>query len=225
MKDTLQIKAIKYYLFSILTLLNHSNWWAGSKIIFGKTVLFKTDQGISYWVRRFMDIWTIKEVVIDDIYRINKLNISHKDVVVDIGAAIGDASLIAARKGARVIAYEPDKDRIELFKMNVSENRLQNIFLREEAARSLDEIFDKDHIRMCKLLKVDCEGGEYAIFRKASKNTLNLILNIAMEIHLFNEEMQKDYPELKNKLIKSGFKVTEQENQVHSYIKYLFAVR
>ena len=48
---------------------------------------------------------------------------------------------------------------------------------------SLDDVFIKNGIRRCNLLKVDVEGSEYDIFFSASPSTLARIDAIAMEYH------------------------------------------
>ena|SRR3989339_739343 len=223
MIDRLQPKSLYYYSASMWKLFWNSNWWSVIGIIMGRTVLFKTKLGAAFWSRRLMDLWTIKEVVMDDVYRLNWIKIKKGDVVIDIGAATGDFSIIAARRGAVVYAYEPDPDRLELLGMNMLQNRVNSISVGGFAAESLDDIFDKRKIRSCKLLKVDCEGCEYRIFSRASKKTLKKISNLAMEVHLFDSNMQRDFSDLKSKLINNDFEITVLDNQVHRNVKYLFA--
>ena len=51
-----------------------------------------------------MDIWTLKETLIDKQYeKFNK--IEKDDLVIDIGAAIGDFSISASKRANKVIAY------------------------------------------------------------------------------------------------------------------------
>jgi len=47
-------------------------------------------------------------------------------VVVDIGAHIGGTSILAARLGAKVYAYEPEKENFKLLKENIKLNNLEN---------------------------------------------------------------------------------------------------
>jgi predicted RNA methylase len=223
MTDRLRPKSLYYYLTSGWNLLWNSNWWSAVGIMSGKTILFKTKLGVTFWSRRWMDLWTVKEVVIDDVYRFNNIGVQAKDVVIDIGAATGDFSIFAAKKGAVVYAYEPDRDRLELLDMNIKQNNANSVRVRNFGAKSLDDVIGMEKIKSCKFLKVDCEGGEYEIFNHASRKTLKKILNIAMEIHLFNRDMQRGFSDLKSKLVENGFKLTELDNQVHEDTKYLFA--
>jgi FkbM family methyltransferase len=56
---------------------------------------------------------------------------------------------------------------------------------------SLDDIFRINQIRRCKLLKIDCEGGEYDIFNGASDATLSVIEWITGEYHKGWKGIQK----------------------------------
>jgi FkbM family methyltransferase len=48
---------------------------------------------------------------------------------------------------------------------------------------SLEDIFSKNEIGDCKLLKIDVEGAEYEIFNAFPKEKLNKIKNIGIEFH------------------------------------------
>lgn len=56
------------------------------------------------------------------------------ETVLDVGACIGDFAIPAARKVREVIAIEPNPDNIAWLKRNITENRLQNVHIVEEAA-------------------------------------------------------------------------------------------
>lgn len=53
-------------------------------------------------------------------------DIKKGDVVVDIGAFIGDFSIKAANKGAKVYSYEPCKKTFEIFLKNIKLNNLED---------------------------------------------------------------------------------------------------
>jgi FkbM family methyltransferase len=53
----------------------------------------------------------------------------------------------------------------------------------EARARSLDEVFARDGIETCDLLKIDVEGSEYAILHAASETTWARIARIHGEYH------------------------------------------
>jgi len=63
-------------------------------------------------------------------------------------------------------------------------------FLEKEKAQcvvveaiTLDDVFRRNQIEKCRLLKIDCEGSEYAILESASDVTLSKVENLFMEVH------------------------------------------
>ena len=80
-------------------------------------------------VRGKMDIWSVKETFIDRFYTKYGCELGKNWTVVDIGAAIGEFSLYAAAKdpGARIIAYEPFPESVEIFKQNLAMNGIKNV--------------------------------------------------------------------------------------------------
>ena len=60
-------------------------------------------------------------------------DISRGQVVVDIGAQIGAFTIWAARKGARVFAYEPYPPNFAVLEGNVAQNSLENVSLSKSA--------------------------------------------------------------------------------------------
>lgn len=169
-----------------------------------------------------MDIWTIKEVILDNNYE-RFYRLKNNDIVVDIGASIGDFSIHASQRVKKVYALEMDRARIELLKKNIRLNKSDNIIVKNWEVKSLDELFKKLKLKKCNLLKIDCEGCEYNIFNKSTEYSLSKIKNIAMEIHLFNARMQKNYAALKKNLTANGFKMKEIDNPVHTYLRFLYA--
>ncbi len=75
-------------------------------------------------VRGKMDIWSVKETFIDRFYTKYGCEPGVNWNIVDIGAAIGEFSLYAAAKepGARIIAYEPFPESVEIFRRNLEMN-------------------------------------------------------------------------------------------------------
>jgi predicted RNA methylase len=146
------------------------------------------------------------------------------DLVIDIGASIGDFSILASKKGAKKIyAIEMNKKLVQIMKKNIKFNNAKNIIIINKKINSLDEIFNKYKIKECNFLKVDCEGCEYKIFKKINQSNLKKIKYIALEIHLFNEKMKKEFSDIKKLLIRNKFKLEEIDNPVHNYLKFLFA--
>jgi len=171
-----------------------------------------------------MDIWTIKEVILDKNYEY-AYRLKRGDVVIDIGASIGDFSISSSKIVSRVFAFEMDKHRVKLMTKNIALNKRKNLLLRNWEVTSLDKIFKQFRIKVCHLLKIDCEGAEYKIFENTSIATFAKLNNIAMESHLFDEKMAKKYADLKQRLIKLNYQIVELDNPVHSNLKYLYAYR
>ena len=81
------LSAFKYYLTSSVSLI--------FKINFIRLPIIKVNN-LLFYVKNFMDIWTIKEVVIDRQYEIFR-KIQSGDTVIDIGCGIGDFSIVAEK--------------------------------------------------------------------------------------------------------------------------------
>jgi len=214
--------AIKYYLKSIQTLLTNFNWYSFPLLFIKKPILIRIKTSLVFYVSNFMDIWTLKEVIVDKQYETIK-KLDSGDTVIDIGAAIGDFSIYAAKKVKKVIAYECDDERVFLMKKNLQLNKISNVILNHTKAESLRQIMQG--IDSCNFLKIDCEGGEYDIFRNAKRGDLNKIEFIAMEAHKFDDKMKKEFTNLINTLKKNDFEVEVVSNPVHSYICFVFAIK
>jgi FkbM family methyltransferase len=80
-------------------------------------------------VRGKMDIWSVKETFIDRFYTKYGCELGKNWTIIDIGAAIGEFSLYAAANdpGARIIAYEPFPESVEIFKKNLEMNGISTI--------------------------------------------------------------------------------------------------
>lgn len=214
--------ALFYYLTSFKNIVKNVNFWV-IPLIFFKPIKIKNN-GYQFFVRNLMDIWTIKEVVFDNCYQKFR-KIKKNDVVIDIGASIGDFSILAEKQGAKKIyAIEMDKKAMSFMKKNIKLNKAKNIIILNKKINSLNYIFKKNKIKTCDFLKIDCEGSEYEIIKNTSPTILKKVKYIAFEIHLFNEKMEKNYLILKNKLLNNAFRLKEIENPVHNYLKFLFAV-
>jgi len=80
---------------------------------------------------------------------------------------------------------------------------------------NLEQIFKKNKIKSCDLLKIDCEGAEYNIILKTPKKLFKNINNIILEYHegYGNPRALKDY------LTSLGFQVTEVTKGVYLCLK------
>lgn len=215
--------AIPYYLSSIPTLLFRSNALTTPLLLLKRPIVISLENGMKFYVSNLMDIWTLKEVILDKQYE-RFVSLPNQGTIIDIGGAIGEFSLYAAKNENAVFAYEVDDERVDLFKKNQLLNRVKNVKLYHMKATSLDQIFKENNLKQCSLLKIDCEGDEYPIFQNTSDSILKKIDTITMEIHLWNPAMRKDFILLRKRL-QQFFTVQYFPNQVHEYIGYVSCQR
>jgi len=171
--------------------------------------------GLKFVLRNDSDADVVKQIVQDDIYKIDKF-VPPGGVVVDIGAHIGSFSIKCAKiKKCKVFAFEPLTGTFELMKQNVALNRVKGrirlyntaivgspdktrlmyidckhfeesgfISARSNSAKvfcmSLAEVFKKNRISLCDVLKLDCEGAEFEILREIE---FDRVKKIIMETH------------------------------------------
>jgi hypothetical protein len=160
---------------------------------------------LRYKIPSWTDLLVIKEVVIDGDYEKYGIFPSVKDkVIVDIGAAFGDWTIMTARKfpKARIYAYEPDRIYFAALAENCRLNKIDNVKLINKAVMSMEELrrwvgFKIDH------LKCDCEGCEFEIFKNLNRSTAPQIRRIVMEFH---ENPQHKVHELE-RVLKNRFRV------------------
>jgi FkbM family methyltransferase len=91
------------------------------------------------------------------------------------------------------------------------------------SALSLADAFAMLEIDSCDLLKLDCEGAEYAILFNTPRPVLELVKRIVMEYH--DNVVAYTHRDLTRFLTEQGFEVETFRNPVHSYLGYLRAVR
>jgi len=77
---------IPYYLSSLKSIvMGFHNWYAIPLLLFLHPLPFTIKNRGAYYADNLMDIWTLKEVLLDDCYRLNK---KKYPTVIDIGGAI-----------------------------------------------------------------------------------------------------------------------------------------
>jgi FkbM family methyltransferase len=118
--------------------------------------------------------------------------------VVCINCAVSD-------KIGKATMFETFSDRgryLSTFVSIVDRDR-GDVSVRESEVRviTLDELFASNGIEACDLLKMDCEGSEYAILSSTSPETFSRIKNISFEFH------DGRIHELKSWLDHAGFEV------------------
>jgi FkbM family methyltransferase len=106
-------------------------------------------EGLTFFVRNTpgYDITVTDRIVIREIFEENVYQVGVDDLmdgtVLDIGGNVGVFSILAAVLGAkRVIAFEPEDDNAEIFRMNLEANKLTNIELNHKAVAGEDKEFE-----------------------------------------------------------------------------------
>jgi SAM-dependent methyltransferase len=164
----------------------------------------------------------IREIWIRDVYGLNgQLTIADGDLVVDLGANVGNFSMLAlaAAKGARVIAVEAQAFLIERLeaqaKLNGCADRLSicNAFLGDitalqEMILSLPDcktpiiseaaFLSRYQIEKIDFLKCDIEGSEFAFLDPDSK-LIDISRQVAFELHSWGGDMKHFIDVLKTK--------------------------
>jgi FkbM family methyltransferase len=88
---------------------------------------------------------------------------------------------------------------------------------------TLNDVFERNKLKRCDFLKIDCEGGEYNIFQNTKKDIFEKIKQISMEFH----EMLpgQNHQELVQLLRNVGYKVKYGYHNIESNIGYIHATR
>jgi len=159
------------------------------------------------------------------------------NTVIDVGGFVGDTAIYFILNGAeKVFALEPDPNLYKTAKKNIKVNHLKNkIKLLSTACvgnkksnsgkgLSIKEIVEKFGLNNA-ILKMDCEGCEYDSILNTDPDLLHKAFKqIIIEYHY-------GYINLKNHLIKSGFKVectrpkkvTNFDSHENLYVGLLYA--
>jgi FkbM family methyltransferase len=125
-----------YYLRSIpLMLHGFANWTSIPLALASRRGLIIRLSGLQFFYRSALDVWTIKETCLDDLYRLAARPIRARGTVIDIGAGLGDFAIMAAKQypQARVLAFEPFPESAALCRRNIALNQATNVALFEEA--------------------------------------------------------------------------------------------
>ena len=81
--------------------------------------ILELSTNLKFYYRNVYDKMVLEENSTNEYYAIKKFN-----TVVDIGAHLGGVSILAAKLGATVYAYEPEKNNFSLLKKNIKLNKL-----------------------------------------------------------------------------------------------------
>ena len=80
---------------------------------------------------------------------------------------------------------------------------------------TLEDVFEREHIDRCDLLKLDCEGAEYEILLNAPRSLLHRIDRVAMEYHSVAAHTPDELVAL---LETAGFQVRRSRTPVTGYL-------
>jgi len=226
-----------YYLCSIFSLITKlTNPFKVAAIFFAPLTNLKKlvylKNGLKFFIRTKLDLWIIKETILDHCYDNELIKLKDGGKIIDIGAAFGDFSIWMAFKypSSQIYAYEPLLELCELADLNVKENNLLNVSVFNKAVVSKDtpqginSISFENVLRdlaSIDLVKIDCEGGEYDILLNSPRDLLKKIKFLAIEWH--DHISIHKHEELVSYLKECSFDVKVQLNPVHADIGLIFA--
>jgi len=120
--------------------------------------------GTRYALHSLLDAWIIKETNLDRNYEKYGAKIEDGWNVVDIGAALGDFTIFAARctPHGRVFAYEPAPGSVALLERNLALNRVSNV-----------QVFPYAVSAYAGTLTLDVSGNEAVQYRTAGDASTN----------------------------------------------------
>ena len=186
-----------------------------------RTVTAALKTGLTFRIRSPMDLWIVMEVVVARDYE-RYVAVAQGDMVIDIGAGIGDFTISVASRANRVIAVEPDPGRLVLLRENLLANDVKNVIVLPLAAKNLHDLLTSQGISRCDFLKIDCEGCEYGLLNEGG---LDAIDAVAAEVHRFVDHQNDEFEKLYSTLEESGFEVHYVPNPVHSETGLIYARR
>jgi len=178
---------------------------------YDKTHYLASVDGVRLFVNKHSGIGLIREVFCDQVYGKLSGDVGGKTIV-DVGAFIGDTAIYFSKKGAKEIyAFEPNKESFELAKQNLDQNKIENVHLYNYGITdNFTEILER--LQKIDLLKMDCEGCEYAAILSTPKNILLTIDKIILEYHKEPASLIKRLEDtgFKTQLQKAGFQTNGQ---------------
>jgi FkbM family methyltransferase len=126
--------AFQYYLKSMAALLKGiRNPGVLLSLFFGRSTKnswkVNLKNGQSFFVFSLMDVWVLKETILDRQYEQVSVPLQDGWTILDIGAALGDYSVWAAQQTphGRLIAVEPFPPSVELLNANLKMNKVPNV--------------------------------------------------------------------------------------------------
>ena len=153
----------------------------------------------------------LAEVLLLDMYRADLLKTG--DTVIDLGAGIGDFTVLASRKigpDGKVIALEPNGEDFKLLQINAERNGCKNVIALNLGVADrpgvkeisfwgrkyfftsdiLENVLARLNVSSIDFIKMDIEGFETAVIRK-SIETIKQAGIISVELHGTEEEVDR----------------------------------
>ena len=226
----------------------------------GPHVLTLRGGGPRFKVRSAMDTWSVKETFLDRLYERFGFALEPGWNVIDIGAGVGDFTVLAAlsHPTVRVAAFEPAPESFSLLLDNLRLNGVTNAVAFHEAvwvadgfavldtsggepsayavrhvpeARcgtrvatvTLETIVGRLRFERVDLVKLDCEGAEYAILPGTPRSVFEKIDRIVLEYH--EGLTGHSHRELAELLERMGYRVETFANYAREELGYLRARR
>jgi FkbM family methyltransferase len=151
----------------------------------------------------------LAEILLLDTYRADLLK--NGDTVIDLGAGIGDFTVLASKKvgqNGKVIAFEPNTEDFKLLQINAEKNSCKNVIAlnlgvadrpgekeisfwgRKYTFRSdtLENVLARLNISRIHFVKMDIEGFETAVIRKSIEIVKQADV-ISIELHGTKDEV------------------------------------
>jgi hypothetical protein len=157
---------------------------------------------------RECDLDMMKEVFLaKDYFLVKNFIPKEGDVVLDLGAGIGDYALLSSLKVGKfgkVVSIEADRFTYKLLVKNIRLNNLSNVIPLNAfiGRKKIDDITKKLKLSKLSLIKIDIEGYEYKALRGATCCLRKFKPKIIIEIH--SKELRKKIIDL---LRKFGYKL------------------
>jgi FkbM family methyltransferase len=129
------LRALLYYAYSLVEMVIHfKNWPKVLSLLihqpgWGLMTLRIRRPKMDVFVRGAMDIWSVKETILDQFYTRYGTPVQADWTVVDVGAGIGDYCLHATNgvDGVKVVAFEPYPGSYDLLQRNLALNGIEQV--------------------------------------------------------------------------------------------------
>lgn len=157
--------------------------WRAIRSTSGGSWTLRLKSGVKVHVPSGYPFQCLAETVFLDVYHLAN---STANVVVDIGASIGDFTVIAgSRVQTRVFAFERDTRLRGVLHDNVEQNKLQWVEVQSEPAtlRTVGKVLEVTPQGSRVFLKLDCEGCEYDILQGLGLSQQHAISELHLEVH------------------------------------------